>query len=217
MAGLDGIIAGYDPGGNKKHGLAFFKVVKGKIISCETDTYETAEAVIRKIACTDNLLALGLDTLVAWSTGESGWRPADLWLRDKYKDVMASIVSPNGLYGSMGLNGMAVLLEARKAHPEVYITETHPKILNYYWKGPKYNYTENKAKMDDVLCERIIGCKFDIKNDHEWDAAASAFAAFCGKTETWTHDLLKEKSKEKNGYERMVYPAGEDVHYMWPE
>ena len=118
----------------------------------------------------------------------------------------------------MGLNGMAVLLEARKVHQNLFITETHPKILYHHWTGKKkkYNYVKEKDNMDEKIYQ-IIGCRPDMKNDHEWDAVASAYAALCAVSGEWTHDLLKEELEREPGQGRLVYPVGEEkVHYMWP-
>ena len=35
------------------------------------------------------------------------------------------------LFGAMSVNGMAVLLTVRQAFPDIFVTETHPKVLYY--------------------------------------------------------------------------------------
>jgi hypothetical protein len=47
------------------------------------------------------------------------------------QNVRNSVMTPNGLAGSMGLNGMSVLIAARRRYPDVTVVETHPKVL--YW------------------------------------------------------------------------------------
>jgi hypothetical protein len=55
--------------------------------------------------------AAGIDTLMFWETGASGWRAADGWLRQKYPRAIKSVVSPNSLYGAMAIQGMAMAIK----------------------------------------------------------------------------------------------------------
>lgn len=211
MKKVSGIIFGYDPGGNGKHGVAKLEVVESRLREVETSTHDTAEMVIKYIKNTDSLKGLGVDTLTCWSTGDSGWRPADRWLLSKYTAVRKSVISPNGLYGSMGLNGMAMLFELRKRKPDLFITETHPKVLFRHFTDEKYDYKNRKGFMNEKLAE-IFGLKIAPANEHEFDALISAYAALKGMTGQWTHDLHQEKVDDG---ERIVRPCGE-THYFWP-
>ena len=210
---IDGVIAGYDPGGNNCHGLALAQIRNGRCASLECKTMESADAVLTELETVDNLVAFGIDTLAAWATGPSGWRAADLWLRERYADIRASIVSPNGLYGSMGINGMAVLTAIQKANTEIHVTETHPKVLYRAMTGEKYNYTKSEHDMDNTLAQWL---NYPVKtaNDHEWDAVVSVFAALRGLTGVWSHDLFDEQSQRATG--RLVFPSGK-AYYWWPE
>jgi hypothetical protein len=206
-----GEVIGYDPGGDGTHGLAILRIVDSRVIQLETDTLPTADDVIERINTIPKLLGLGIDTLTCWSTGRCGWRPADRWLRAKYPIALKSVVSPNGLYGSMGLNGMAVLIAARASHPNSQITETHPKVLYCHLAGSKYNWTNSSAKMTGSL-GAWLGRAVRVSNEHEWDAALSAYAALQGIIGDWhldLHDLPVVRG------ERLVKPAGE-AHYYWP-
>lgn len=209
---FSGAIAGYDPGGNGGHGFALAEFEKGQCKSLRIETLENAEEVIKKLGRTQSLLALGIDTLAAWSTGPSGWRPADLWLRKKYTPILPSIVSPNGLYGSMGLNGMAVLASIRQNSPEICVTETHPKVLYWALTESKYNYSQNSLAMDASLSE-WLEISVETRNDHEWDAVFSILAAIKGLNGEWSHDLFKEPAGETG---RLVFPAG-ITNYWWPQ
>ena len=212
MASFNGTIAGYDPGGNGGHGFALAEFVDSQCKSLQIETLPNVEAVIIKLQRTKNLSAIGIDTLAAWATGPSGWRPADLWLRHTYKAVQLSIVSPNGLYGSMGLNGMAVLHSVRQMYPHVAITETHPKVLYRALSKVKYNYEQHSDDMDLKL-SRWLGCEVKTNNDHEWDAVVSVLAALKGATGEWSHDLFKEPI---DGAGRLVFPVGK-ANYWWPQ
>jgi hypothetical protein len=209
---INGTVIGYDPGGNWGHGLAKFFIKKSSIIKAHTETLENSEKVIQAIKKESPLLSIGVDTLTCWGTGGSGWRPADRWLKEKYSEIQNSVVSPNGLYGSMGLNGMAVLIAMRNDQKEIIVTETHPKVLFWCLTGKKYNYKDKKALMDNLLITHL-----DIEiypdNEHEWDAAISAFAALQGLKGKWKHNLHDIPCVDG---ERLITPCGK-THYFWPE
>lgn len=78
---LTGTILGYDPGGNSSHGVAFVNYEQGSLISARVITLKTANDVIEAASSVNDLIAIGIDTLTYWSTGPSGWRPADRWLK----------------------------------------------------------------------------------------------------------------------------------------
>jgi hypothetical protein len=209
---LTGVIVGYDPGGNGVHGVAKLSVRGGQPYSLVTSTLQTAENVINYMEDMSDIVAFGVDTLTCWSTGRSAWRPADRWLRQHYVKVRNSIVSPNGLRGSMGLNGMAVLVALRLKFPSLPITETHPKVLYWYLSMQQYNYTSSKVLMDKTLAH-VLGIDVDPKTDHEWDAALSTLAALQGVSGRWNHDL---HSLPNEIGERIVSPCGR-TNYYWPE
>ena len=206
------VIIGYDPGGNGCHGIARLLVRGGKATGVETMALATTEEVICFIEEQESLVALGVDTLSCWYTGRSSWRPADLWLRERYPAVRNSVVNANALFGSMGLNGMAVLLSARRSHPDALITETHPKVLYHEMTGRKYDYAGCSEAMDDALAG-ALGVAISPGNDHEWDAGLSAFAALEAFTGRWTNDLLQ---LPHGAGERRVSPCAR-THYYWPK
>jgi hypothetical protein len=212
---LSGFIVGYDPGAEKAHGFALLSVEDGVIVRVTMDTLSSTEEVIRQIEQLPDFLALGIDTLTCWSTGPGGWRPADRWLRDRYPDVAQSVVAPNSLRGAMAVGGMALLMALcadRTVKPN--ITETHPKVLfrALHKDKLKYDYIEHREPMDKLL-SRLLGVDVAPNNDHEWDAAISAFAALKGFSGQWPHDLHQLKAREN---ERILEPCGA-THYFWPE
>jgi hypothetical protein len=159
-----------------------------------------------------SLAALGVDTLTCWGTGISGWRPADRWLRKQYKSVQGSVMTPNSLFGSMGLNGMAALIAVRARFPDVLITETHPKVLCFCLTSQKHDYPGIDGAMDTVL-GRTLGIPMTSGSEHEWDAGVSAFAALEGYVGRWRRDLHTLPAEKG---ERLITPCG-DTHYFWPE
>jgi len=208
---LTGTVLGYDPGGNDAHGIATFTYECGKVIDTSIQTFSTANEVINQAKNIRKLMAIGVDTLTYWSTGKSGWRPADRWLRKQYPPVANSIVSPNSLFGSMGLNGMSVLIALKEANPDLIICETHPKVLHYEFDEREYDYLSNHQSMDTLL-SNIFETNIITKNDHEWDAAVSVHAVTQGLQQEWETDLHTLPCSDK---ERLIKPCG-DTHYWWP-
>jgi len=204
---------GYDPGGNNKHGVAALTVKKGKPISAESALVKTAEEAIFWLSKRGGQrAAIGVDTLTCWSTGPSGWRPADRWLQERYPEVRGSVTSSNSLYGSMSINGMATLIAMRRAVPGLTITETHPKVLHWHMARRRYDFDTNRKSMLETLSAGL-GFQFSCESDHEWDAALSALAAFYGASGTWKHDL---HCLPTTAGERLIAPCGE-TKYFWPE
>ena len=209
---LTGQLIGYDPGGNACHGLAVLTLDSGIATNLDITTQATAATVLEMIKNTPALLGLGVDTLSCWHTGPSGWRPADLWLRQRCKPVSNSVMSPNGLAGSMGLNGMSVLIESRSQSGALPISETHPKVLYYALSNIKYDYAANARAMDAFLSQRL-SIPVETQNDHEWDAVLSAYALLMGLSGQWAHDL-HTLADDLPGH--AVHPCG-PTHYWWPE
>ena len=209
---LTGDIVGYDPGGNGAHGVAKLSIRGGQPKSLVTRTLQTAEDVISYLEHLSAIIAFGVDTLTCWSTGLGAWRPADRWLRHHYVEVRNRIIAPNGLRGSMGLNGMAVLMAVKLKFPNVLITETHPKVLYWHLSRQKYDYTNHKVSMDQTLAD-VLRLSVAPKTEHEWDAALSTLAALKGATGRWLLDL---HSRPTVSGERIVSPCGK-THYFWPE
>lgn len=210
MEKISGTIVGYDPGGNETHGFALLTIKDGKPASIIVKTLSNAEAVIKEIRSKD-IIGLGVDTLSCWCTGNSGWRPADKWLRKRYPEIINSIMSPNTLSGSMGINGMSVLIETAKMSNDITLSETHPKVLYYALTRKRYDYDKNHAEMVVFLSKRL-GLDVITTNAHEWDAAISAYAHMMGITGKWTCDLHKLKTEDNC---RIVQPCGKTSYY-WP-
>lgn len=210
---INGVMAGYDPGGNNKNGFALLDVRNSKPASISITTLSNAETVINEITQTPDIIGLGVDTLSCWATGSSGWRPADWWLRKRYPAVRNSIMSPNTLSGSMGINGMCVLIEAANTSDAITLCETHPKVLYYALTRNKYEYNAHHAEMDMFLSNELGGLELRTSNDHEWDAAISAYALFMGITGAWTCDLHSLQLEDNY---RTISPSGKTFYY-WPD
>ncbi len=148
-------IVGYDPGGNGKHGVAALIVDNGRPVQLSFTTVRNAQAALDWFTIGEIPIAAGIDTLTVLSMGDSGWRPADLWLRGKYPQVQNSVVNPNYLQGAMSLNGLAVMVSLRDVSEGILFSETHPKVLYYRLSGIQYNYRINQELMDEHLSQWI--------------------------------------------------------------
>lgn len=176
---------------------------------------------------------LGIDTLTYWSSRRSGLRKADEMLRHVFdpllqdgakKHFSTSVVALNSLYGSMSVNGMFVLRKLRESseHPESssdpWVTETHPKVLFFALSGEKYDYDNRRAEMDRWLAKEMNMPVVDgleesglTKDDHQWDALISAWAARQGFTGNWEANLVAYENRSN-----LDFPAG-PVDYRWPD
>ena len=210
---MTGTVVGYDPGGNCQHGLALATVRDGNIVNVTTKTLPNVEDVVLSIFDIETPIGLGIDTLTCWGTGRSGWRPADLWLREQYPDVKHSVQAPNSLHGAMSVSGMALLVAVRQAFPDIFVTETHPKVLYYAQFNQLCDYTgPNIAVMNEHLSQLLV---VDVapQNEHEWDSAISILAVVRGLSGSW-HDDLHDRPIVSD--ERLVQPCGRTA-YVWPK
>lgn len=155
---MTGCFLGYDPGGSagtvrsgiaSGNGVAAIQVQSGAITKMRTCTKNSALDVLqwfrREVGtCYGPVLGIGIDTLTCWSGHAGGLRGADYALRCAYPEARKSVLSPNGLMGAMTLNGMFVLRRLRGPDSDfymgddLYVTETHPKVLHQALFREKY-------------------------------------------------------------------------------
>lgn len=210
---MTGTLIGYDPGGNDHHGLAILRVETGQPRAIAIETCATVEDVLRRIEPIRDLLGAGVDTLTCWSTGPSGWRPADRWMRQQYRhEVARSVTAPNSLYGSMSLSGMSMLCTLRQLEPALAITETHPKVVYSVLWGHRYDYARSARSMDHAL-SAVLGLAIRTATDHEWDATVAAYSMLCALRGEWAYDLHQIEPRPD---ERILSPCG-PTRYAWPE
>jgi hypothetical protein len=206
-----GKIIGYDPGGNDNHGVASLIIDDGLPIKLSFATVRNAQAALEWFTIDEMPLAAGIDTLTVLSMSDSGWRPADLWLRENYPQVQNSVVNPNYLQGAMSLNGLAVMISLRSMFESITISETHPKVLYYHFAGVQYNYRTNHGLMDEQLAQ-WVGLPINTEKEHEWDAAVSCFAVHEGLSDRWTTDLHQLPSDADMTLVRIGGPS----YFYWP-
>lgn len=197
---------GFDPGG--RTGVALL-TVGDDIARCVTDSVDSVDAAFQW-ACgqlgNQTPRAAGLDTFLFWETGPSGWRHADLWLKARYQDVSNSVLSSNSTFGAMAVQGMALAILVKRRWPQIELIETHPKVLYRALAGQKYQWP---GEMRAWLAQQINCPSANFANDHCWDAALSAWAAFKGHTRSWNRNLHALSDTP-------IEPAG-SCAYWWPE
>lgn len=216
-------IVGYDPGGKNAHGVAVMGVreTNGRWNPISLDVMAkhalcNAVAWLKTMCDTERLIAVGIDTLTEWNSGAGGWRPADLWLRQRYPVVANSVVAPNSIYGSMAVNGAAflALLASRFESESTMITEAHPKVCYFAMRGRKHSWAEDQPGMATWLLKELeIDKQASIFSgrDHCFDAGMAALAALRGLNRDWTLDLHAFKDE---GDGRVQFFG--QTHFWWP-
>lgn len=216
-------VVGYDPGGNRKHGLALLRVeeeagrwkpaaLESTLAPCLAD----AVAWVEGRCGARRIVAAGVDTLTEWSSGLSGWRAADLWLRREYPEVTGSIIAPAALRGGMVVSGAGflLLLADRFNADRTAVTEAHPKVAYFALTRRRDAWEHEREGMAAWLAAELtvaLPGGFGDGEDHVFDAAVGALAALRGLNGDWTRDLH-------------ALPHGDAVpvrfcgatHYWWP-
>lgn len=183
------LFLGYDPGGKDKNGVAAIQVLSDtpKVVDKAT-VRDAAEALSWLETHARSAVALGIDTLLAWSP--KGGRACDNALRRKYGGN--SIVAQNSLYSSMTLNGAIV---ARRLGLPVY--ESHPKLLL-------------RVADENAIREVYHDAVAKSGADHEGDAIVAAWCAAMGHRRKWTVDLFVDPEDDIE----LVVPS---ARYPWFE
>ena len=209
----DKIWIGADPGGVHKFGVAilFPDLHDLSQWTFRTASVNNARAAIEWVS--EELTPLGIqwadvggvgiDAPLWWSNGQSSDRMADQRLRKHYKLVKGEIQSANSLRGAALVQGMLLAEGLRKENIDLGVTETHPKVLFKQFFGSDWGgFCSSQA------------FRFTPSNEHELDAAISAYAAREGFLGHWSHDLaLKRNPGEQDPSQHWLSP----VHYFWPQ
>lgn len=112
----------------------------------------------------------------------------------------------------MLFQGMAAAIRLRERWPAIPITETHPKALHFALRKATYPEAETWEPEQDI-CRWLLDALghpegAPINTSDQWDALASAWAAYMGHSGAWSADLMRAAR-------RPILPA-EPVHYWWP-
>jgi predicted nuclease with RNAse H fold len=201
MTGGAAIWVGADPGGEGHFGIAVLK---------EGDLPQTSS-----VDCADEAVALvlghlkqtpagiGVDAPLWWSSGRSGARQADQWLRQRYGLTSGTVQAANSLRGAALTQGAMFVYRMREVYPTVPVTESHPKAL-----------LKALTRGDWAVFASRFGVKVAAANDHERDALIAAISAREGFQDRWHNDLsTKRLPAEQDPRSYWLAP----VHYFWPE
>lgn len=192
---------GADPGGEGNFGIAIL-ADSHEPQTLSVDCADEALAFVR--AHLDRMPAgVGVDAPLWWSSGRSGDRSADQWLRQRYGLPGGEVQAANSLRGAALTQGAMFVQRMREIYPAVPVTESHPKALlkaltQGNWKAFAGRFGLNTA----------------ISNDHERDALIAAVSAREGFQGRWPHDLsIKRLPAEQDPSSYWLAP----IHYFWPE
>lgn len=191
------LFLGYDPGGNRRHGVAAARVASDGAFESEPETclLADAEEVCRWVS-EHHAEASGLciDTLLAWSY--KGGRKCDTSLRKHYSKQQQSVIPQNSLRSAMTINGVLVAQHAR--HLGLRLLESHPKLVLHLCRK-------------DPEAQEFLDWHAGLKRseDHEADALVAAWCASRWAFGRWGVDLYTVG-------EDLFFPAG-TAAYPWPE
>lgn len=205
MIHTENIFLGFDPGGGDRFGVA--SLIGDHV---ETSTVSSVAAAVTWAGdrCGSSIpYAAGVDTLLHWSDGPGGWRPADKVLRAAYPKAANSVISPNGLYGSMAIGGMALAIRLRERWRDILLNETHPKLLVHALGGDRYADADAHAAIAWLADHAGLDTS-GVGSGHELDALLSAWATRQGVRAGWS-DLLDDDPA-------LILPAGR-VSYLWAD
>jgi predicted nuclease with RNAse H fold len=194
---------GADPGGKGNFGLAILRSDDSVKTYCVDCTDEAIQIVIQQVNSKPN--GVGVDAPLWWSSGHSGDRQADQWLRTRYALSGGQVQAANSLRGAALVQGAMFVQRMREQFPKVAVTETHPKAV---WKA--------LGMKSGTAFVKHYGVRTDIREDqeHECDAIISAVAAREGFEGRWLNDLSGTRyASEQDPSTYWLAP----IHYFWPE
>jgi len=206
---------GADPGGSNAFGVALLRAngsfVSGLVSSADEALkwLETPKQREWLAEFREGLEAVGIDAPMWWSSGESGDRSADRYVRRLFPKSSGTVQTANSLRGAVLIQGVLLATRLRAELPNLPITEAHPKaLLKALWRErPPWQ------KIAERFC--LHGPAPDHTRDHERDALLAAVAAREGSTGRWTRDLAL--CDRLCGEQKPAAVAWAPVHYWWPE
>lgn len=197
---------GADPGGAKAFGLALLHPDGSFECATVSNAHEAIEWLGKSPVAIE---AAGIDSPLWWSSGASGDRGADVWLRNRYKNLGGTVQSPNSLRGAVLVQGVMLASSLRRSFPRILLTESHPKALLKAW-GINPKEVDASSRW---LRESFRLADGRVHGDHERDALVAAVAAREGSTGRWKCDLARNRSPREQ--DPTAVPWG-PVAYWWP-
>ena len=173
----------------------------------ESERFSCArEAVVWVDALNVSPLGVGVDAPLWWSSGPSGARKADQWLRGRYPPARNSVMFVNSIFGGVLIQGFLFAAELRQRFPNLRVTEAHPKLLLHARQREFGALAQDFGLTVDPQIMRE-------DNDDRRDAVIAALAAREGFGGRWKRDLacLPPILGEQGPTDRSLAP----VHYWW--
>ncbi len=201
---------GADPGGANAFGVALLRA-DGSFESAVVSHADGAMEWLR--GRLETILAAGIDAPLWWSSGASGDRAADKYLRKTVRISGGTVQAANSLRGAVLIQGVMVATALRRRWPELPITEAHPKaLLKAIWhdaskNGPPWEKIAKRFRLDG----REPG--HDRRKDKR-DALIAAVAAREGAAGRWKCDLAKKRCAFEQDPDRVPWGP---VSYWWPK
>lgn len=240
------LFLGYDPGGEDKHGVVSVRIARdGTYSDIEAECLRDATEVRAWLQDHPTAVALGIDTLLAWSW--SGTRPCDDLLRERYSDSRTittidargcihcenclselrrvqekpewrnsdSVVAQNSLRSAMTLNGALVAMAVREDRPELSLVESHPKLLLHAAGGIGAAGEHLVTGYGEALCQGKVHVARRCGPRVHEDHMADAFIA-AWCASRWHFNQWTTDLYDLTPSEGYYFPAGRAV-YPWPE
>jgi hypothetical protein len=202
---------GADPGGANAFGVALLRpdgTFESEVVSCADDAMKW---LCQKAV---TILAAGIDAPLWWSSGNSGDRAADHFLREQFNLSGGTVQAANSLRGAVLIQGALLAMGPRRQSPNLAITEAHPKaLLEALWP----DLSKSERPWEKIAKRfRLEGPEpDDDERKDKRDALLAAVAAREGSSGGWTRDLtLCERLPGEQ--DPATVPCG-PVHYWWPE
>ena len=218
------IFLGFDPGGKDAFGWCVCQSRAGEFALVDTDVASYADEAVKQVLNSESLptnyrvLAVGIDSPMFWNiTGEKrkvdgkireAVRRARVIQRQREQEIgrFPRLMEVNSLPGAVLVQGilLGASLYQRFRAP---ITEAYPGALRCLLEACHDNKSlppeleDHKAKLKRSPID---------KDNHEWDALAAAYAAWCMHRQApgW-RDLFSEEPDP-------VLPLGTPVSYWMP-
>ncbi len=147
---------------------------------------------------------LGIDCPLWWSSAAGGGRLADRWIRVTYGIASGTVQSVNSLKGAVVVQGIMLAMVARKAFPDIPITEAHPKALL------KAEALQGWSQIAEAY--GLNGS--EPQSEHERDALLGAVAAREGALGRWKTDLATRLGPSELDPKAIWFG---EIHYWWPD
>ena len=192
---------GADPGGAGRFGVCLLEG-NGDALASTVDCADDAVGFVRK-HCQEAPRGVGVDAPLWWSSGVSGDRSVDRWLRKRYGLASGTVQATNSLRGAALVQGVMFVARLREHFPGLGVTETHPKALLKACYDDKWKNFETRYRVN-----------WGGGSEDTRDAVISAVAAREGFTGVWPNDLTQSRLPgEQDPKTFWLAP----ISYFWPE